>query len=482
MSGIKRSVGISFLTQYAVLIIQFVGVMIMARIITSEQVGIFSVAALLMALLHVFRDFGVAKYIVQCETLDHQAIRSALGVAYILAFAMALVLLASSGAAARFYGEPQIKDILIVMSASFAISPVGSVLSAILRRNMQLKRIAVVHIGSTLCSVVVSLVLAWQGHGAMSLAWANFANIASFGLIATLLRPTGVPLTPSFRKLRAILSFGSISSVGNLVGVAGTSAPEVVIGRMISLEATGYFSRANGLVQMFKTLISGAIVPLVLPYFAQLRRDKADMVAPYNLSIAHLTGFSWPFFAVMALLALPLVRTLYGDNWDVSVPVVRILCLAGAISTLATFAGEVMIAYGHIVKVTQMQLLTQPVKIVVVLAAGLLGLNEVAFAMVVAECFALALTSRYLYVTTGVGFAGVLAASLKSTVLTVASCIAPALVVLAWADQYMLLQLLVGGAGALGGWLVAVLVTGHPVKQHLEQAMLRFRPAAQGGK
>ena len=485
MSAIKRSLGIAFLTQYAELVIQFVGLMFLARIITSEQVGIYSVAALLMALLHVFRDFGVAKYIIQSETLTVQEIRSSFGVAYLLAFSMALVLLASSGAAARFYNEPQVKDILVVMSASFAITPVGSVLSAILRRNMQLKRLAAVRVGSTVCHVVVSLALAMLGYGAMSLAWANFASIVSFGVLAALLRPAGVPFTPSFRKMRAILSFGSISSLGNLVSVAGTNSPDVIIGKVISLAATGYFSRGNGLVQMFKTLINGAIVPLVLPYFSQLRRDKADMVAPYRLAIAHLTGFAWPFFAVMALLALPVVRTLYGPNWDVSVPIVRILCLAGAVSTLATFAGEVMIAYGHINKVTKMQLLTQPVRVLAVLGGAMFGLEAVAWSLVGAEAIALLLTSHFLKATTGVHLRGVLSASFKSAIVTVASAVGPALVVLAWpphAPIWLWLQLAAGGGAALAGWLVAIMLTGHPVKQHLQQARLRYLPGAPWGK
>ena len=45
---IKRSLGIAFITQYAELAIGFVGVMILARIITSEEIGIYSVAAFLM--------------------------------------------------------------------------------------------------------------------------------------------------------------------------------------------------------------------------------------------------------------------------------------------------------------------------------------------------------------------------------------------------------------------------------------------------
>lgn len=483
MSAIKRSLGIAFLTQYAELVIQFVGLMFLARLITSEQVGIYSVAAFLMALLHVFRDFGVAKYIIQTDTLCAQEIRSAFGVAYILAFAVALVLLASSGAAARFYNEPQVQDILIVMSASFAITPVGSVLGAVLRRNMQLKRLAAVRIGSTVCQVLVSLALAWLGYGAMSLAWSNFAGIVSFGVLAALLRPAAVPLLPGFRNLRKILSFGSVASLGSVANVAGNNSPDVIIGKAISLAATGYFSRGNGLVQMFKTLINGAIVPLVLPYFSQLRRDKADMVAPYRLAIAHLTGFAWPFFAVMALLALPMVRTLYGDNWDVSVPIVRILCLAGAISTLATFAGEVMIAYGHIKKVTKLHLLTQPVRVLAVLGGSFYGLEAVAFALVGAECIALAVTSHYLHATTGVGFRSVLAAASKSAIVTACCAIGPALVVLGWPGQtHLWLQLIAGGSAALAGWLAAILLANHPVKQHLQQAQLRFWPGAPWAK
>jgi O-antigen/teichoic acid export membrane protein len=331
--------------------------------------------------------------------------------------------------------------------------------------------------------VTVSLVLAWLGYGAMSMAWANFASIVSYGLIAAALRGSGVPLTPSFSNTKRIFSFGSISSLGSVANVAGTNSPDVIIGKAISLAATGYFSRGNGLVQMFKTLVSGALVPLVLPYFSQLRREQKDMVAPYRMAIAHLSGFAWPFYAVMALLALPTVRTLYGDNWDVSVPVVRILCLAGAISTLSTFAGEVMIAYGHIKVVTKLHLLNQPVRIVAVLVGSMYGLEAIAFGLVIAECVALATTSHYLYRTNGVRLSGVLSATFKSALLTACSMIGPLLVVLVWPpNHHEFLQCLVGGIGALCGWLGAVIWSGHPIREHLQQAQVRFWPAAPWSK
>ena len=471
--------GIAFLTQYSEMVIQFVGMMILARIITSEQVGIYSVAAFLMALLHVFRDFGVAKYIIQSQSLSTQRIRSALGVAILLAWTVALVLLSLSDVAARFYHEPQVRSILFVMAGSFAVTPVGSVVGAIFRRDMQLKRLAAVRLSCVVVHITVALVLAMLDYGAMSLAWANFASIVMYGIVAAALRPSWVSLVPSFRDVRGILSFGGVASVGSMAGVAGTNSPDVVIGKAISLAATGYFSRGNGLVQMFNTLVGGAITPLILPYFAQLRRNNEDMVGPYKLAITHLTGFAWPFFAVMALLAFPLVRALYGDNWDVSIPVVRILCLASVISTLATFAADVMIAYGHIKVVTQLQLLSQPVRVGAVILGAMYGIEGVAVGLVLAETVALGFTSRLLYKTNGVPFSGVLAATGKSALVAVISAVGPALVVLAWPAGYLpWLELAAGGGAALFGWLLAIIWSVHPIRQHMEAAQQRFWPGA----
>lgn len=471
MSSIKRSLGLSFAAQYAELVIQFVGVLILARLITPTEIGIYSVAAFLMAILHVFRDFGVAKYIIQVSELSAEKIRAAFGVAIILAWLIAAVLFFSSGLIARFYAEPAIEDILVIMSASFAVTPLGSLLTAIFRRDLQFKKILIVRVSSALCHVATATTLALAGFGAQSLAWANFAGILAFGVAANLMRSASTPLAPSFRNIREILSFGSVASLGTVAGVAGNNSPDVIIGKAISLAASGYFSRANGMIQMFKTLVTGAVVPLVLPYFSKLRREQGDVVGPYRMAVAMLTAFSWPFFGVLALLALPMVRLLYGPQWDVSVPVVRILCIAGAIGTLATFAGEVMIAYGHNAKVTATQLLTQPVRVAAILAGCPFGLTTIAAGIVLAECFSVAVLSYQLQRTTGVGFGGVLRATARSALVTACSMAVPALVAFhPAAAGASALSVALGAAGALLGWIAGIMWTAHPLRPHLGQA------------
>ncbi len=468
---IKRSLGISVITQYTDLSIQFIGVMILARIISSEEIGIYSVAAFLMALLHVFRDFGVTKYLIQEPELTPEKIRSALGAAMLLAWAVALILFSLRHPVARFYDEERLAGIMAVMSISFAITPVGSVINALYRRNMEMRKVFMVNIGSSLFATVVSTILALNGFGAMTLAWSNLAGITMYGLIAALLRGPGVPIVPRFRDMREILRFGGIASLGSLATVAGNNSHDVIIGKNLSLEATGYFSRGNGFVFMFKNLISGAVGPLILPYFSALRHQSSDMVQPYRAAITYITGIAWPFFAVLAVLALPIVRTFYGPNWDVSVPLVQILCIAGALSMLTMFAGDVMIANGHVKAVTKLQLMTQPVRVGAILVASMFGLAQVALATVLSEAAALALLSPLLRKTTGISFRHVLSATLRSSLVTVITVVGPLLVImLDGSSGYPFVDAAAGGLLALAGWLAGVFWCRHPIREHLLQA------------
>lgn len=471
MSYLKKSLGLSFATQYGEMAIQFIGVMVLARLITPEETGIYSVAAFLMAALHVFRDFGVGKYLISVEELTAERIRSAYGVAIILAGTMALALLALAPLAANFYDEPRVADILTVMSASFALSPLGSLLTSIFRRNMEFKKVLIVRLSSSVCHVITAVTLALLGFGALSLAWANFAGILSFGIVAMGLRTKGTPFLPSFRHMREILSFGSVNSLGNLVSVLGTNGPDVIIGKIISLSASGYFSRANGMVQMFRTLVNGAITPLVLPYFSQLRRDQGDVGQAYRFAVEHLTVFAWPFFTVLGLLALPTIRVLYGPQWDVAVPVAQVLCIAGAVTCLTSFAGDVMIAHGRVGQATASQVLTQPVRIGAILLTSPFGLVPVAAALVLAECYTMAVISRRLHAATGIGLGSVLRATARSAFVTLCAAAGPVLVMLAFRNgTHAWMELLAGGTSALLGWLLGIAWSGHPVKAHLCQA------------
>lgn len=465
----KKLIGLSFATQYVEMAIQFLGVLVLARILSPDDIGVFSVASFLMTLLHAFRDFGVVQYIIQERDLTREKIQAAMGVAIMLALAVALTLFAFSGVVARFYGNPEIQKVLMVMALSFAISPFGSLLIGIFRRNFQLQTILYIRTISAICHVTVAITLAFKGFGALSLAWANFAGILSFGIAANLMRPAGVPWSPRLKHMGTILSFGGIASLGNAANQAGTNIPDMVIGKVMNMAAVGYFSRATGLVQLFTRLITGALLPLVLPYFSEKRREGADLAIHYLAAVEMLTALAWPFFAALALLASPMIRTLYGDQWAASVPIARLLCLAGAIASIALFAAQVMVASGNVRNSTYSNLIAQPFRVAAVVFGAAYGLVTIAAGLILSELVTLLVVSWFLHKTIALGPLRQLRACGKSAVITACTAVGPALASLYWpaTTAHPSLPLAAGIAGAAIGWLGSMHLLRHPLAGHI---------------
>jgi O-antigen/teichoic acid export membrane protein len=209
-------------------------------------------------------------------------------------------------------------------------------------------------------------------------------------------------------------------------------------------------------------------MPLVSPYFAHIRRQDGDQAATYLIAVEYLTAFAWPFFAVMLLLAQQVVRALYGPQWDASVPLVEVLCLAGAVSSISLLAGQVMVANAQVRYFANCQLIAQPVRIAAVVVASAHGLIAVAVALVVSECFALLVISWYLHRTIKVRPAELLRACRKSVFVAFCAALVPLAVRIFWrgdpSNPWPALS--AGVLGAALGWIAGIIVTGHPLSRH----------------
>ena len=67
MTSVRRSLAITFLDKYATLAIGIVSTMILSRLLTPAEIGVFSVASIFVLLASILRDFGVADYLVQAK-------------------------------------------------------------------------------------------------------------------------------------------------------------------------------------------------------------------------------------------------------------------------------------------------------------------------------------------------------------------------------------------------------------------------------
>jgi O-antigen/teichoic acid export membrane protein len=478
VNPVRRSLAYTFAEGYVVTALQFVATFFLARLLTPSETGIWAVAAVFAAIASTFRDFGVAEYLIQEKDLTDEKLRAALAVNIAVSWLMAICLLTASGWIADFYREPGVASVMRIQALNFLLVPFGAVTFAVFRRNLNYKPFFWASLLSNVASISTAIGFAWAGFGYMSLAYSSLAGVIVSVAVATIARPKGFPRLPALAGVRGVLNSGTHITGIYVFGQMGKSAPELIIGKVLGVAPVAFFSRANGLNELFQRLVLRAAVPVCLPYFAQEARDGKDVREGYLRAVSYLTVIGWPFFIFLAAMAYPAIRALYGSQWLASVPLAQILCAVAAIDVTYLLSKEVLIAQGDARRGNYLQVVTQLARIVGLFAAVPFGLPGACWGLLGAACAGAVMSQRALHERIGLTLAHMMDTCKASLAIGVVSAAPAAL----WAafgrmdesNYIYVLALCSASFGAL--WLLCLRLLEHPLWLELRNFTARRRP------
>ena len=385
MSATRHSFFFSFAEKYTVLLLGIIATMVLSRLLTPAEVGVYSLGAVLVALAQVVRDFGVGQYLIQEKQLDTAKLRAALATSLLVAWLLAGMVLLASGPLAQFYGEPRLTLVLRLLSVNFLLIPLSALTLPMLRRQLRFRAIYAINAANSVVNLLVAVLLALHGYSYMSMVWAALAGSCASLLVSLLVRPGELPWLPGRRGMGAIARFGAYATGGSLVDEAGVAAPDLIIGKLIGIESLALFGKAQSVLNIFNQAITSAISPVVFPLFAARARGDggqggAEIV--YLRTISYMTSLAWPFFFFLACMALPLVKVLYGTQWLACVPLIRIMCLSSAVYSMFSMARYLLVATGQLPAQVRLDACAGVIKVALLLAAAPFGLVAVAWAVV----------------------------------------------------------------------------------------------------
>ena len=299
--SIRKSLIISLLEKYSSLVINIISTVILARLLTPTEIGVFSIGAAFVAIAHSIRDFGITNYIIQEKEISRAKAKASLFVATLIAWPIGISLFIFSPFIADYYNDTSITNIFRVMASCFFFLPFSSISQAFLKRNLNFKTLYVINVSNTIVQSGTAIVLAYYNFGYMSLAWAVFASAIVNFLLCYAFKDKLVSYIPSYKNIASILHFGGISTIAGILSEIGTNAPEIILGKSLGFSSVGLYSRANGVATMFDKLVVGAVSNITTPVFANKIRSGEDLKQPYLFSISYLIVIAWPFLFFMIL-------------------------------------------------------------------------------------------------------------------------------------------------------------------------------------
>lgn len=469
---VKRSLLISFAERYSITALQFISVMVLARIFTPEEIGIYTVALTVVNFAQVFRDFGVSQYLVQEKELSRTKVAAALGLTASMAFLLGIVAYASAPFVANYYDEPLIQTVIEVAAINFFLIPIGAMAPSLLKRSMSFGTLFKINVSATIANVTLGISLALMGFGVTSMAWATVGASVVVAVLGQLYLPRKYRVMPSLRNSRAVISFGSYTVASNFSNEAGTSVPDLVIGRVLGFSSLGLFSRARGFQKMYANLFRKATNPVIHANFAKVNRGENGIGPTYVQTMNYITLVGWSLAAFMGCMAERLIYVLFGEQWLAAAPVASVLCIGLLISIVNGINQTALIAMGEVRLIFKISIFFNTLLIAIVLMVVHNGLLAVAAGISTAVGIRFLIDSTVVYRTVEIEVMPILRIYVKNLLSVTVICALPLYYLLnPMADGLTILvaikELTLAGLASATLFVCVVFVSNHPVKGDL---------------
>jgi O-antigen/teichoic acid export membrane protein len=475
MVNLRRSLLINFVSSSGATFVQFIVSLILARMLSPSEIGVYSMTIVFVNIAHIFRDFGVGTYLQREPELTPDKVRAATGVLFTTSWLIAAVMYAGSEWLGIWFNEPKMVPVMKVLAIGFIFIPFGSITHSLLTREFAAEKQAWVTVVGTATSATACIGLAAIGFGTMSMPWANLANIIACAIAYVPLRPKHLPWLPSFKHWRGVIHFGIGTLLSNCLGSINNALPDILLGKLGNATLVGLFSRANSTVSIFGYIAGSTANYGSVSYISQAHHRGESVGSLLNNATALLTGIGWPALALTFVFSTEIVTVLYGEKWIPSVPAIDALVITGIIGMMFNYTSVALTAIGrpYLSAIPIVVTLLTRITFAFVLFDG----RVESFSWVICSATIIAapvmIAQQYIYLHHR--FTSMLAALWPSAVVSLACMAAAALLKTILPASLPPVSVLVIVALPLAGiWYVAIRITSHPLMGELHKMAARF--------
>lgn len=324
----KRSVRSSFVTlasKGGTFALTMLSTMVLARLITPEDFGLFAMVAIFTSLLAIFKDLGLGTATVRKQGLTHAEVTNIFWINNLISVVLGLVIVAMSPAVAWFYGDPRLTLMTASLSVAFVVSGLGIQHHALMSRQMRFNELAGVNIFSLVVGIVAGSIAAYSGATYWSLVILQFVTVFSNTSLCWILCKWRPGLPRRDVSVRSMVFFGGNITGSRIIGFFNMNLGNILIGRYVGAASLGLFDRANQLLHLPVHQFSMPVGRVAIPALSSLQSEPVRFRNYYRYAVFFIGLIAFPVVFLLAIFAHEVVLIVLGSQWTEVTPIFLLL-------------------------------------------------------------------------------------------------------------------------------------------------------------
>lgn len=332
--SVRESLAWTYGAHLLVFAITFTTTIVVSRLLTPRELGIFGVGIAISGILATISLFGVANYLIRDRELSDDVIAAGFTFNAVLSLAVSGVLWLLGTQGQALFSDQAVPQVLCLLALVPAIGIFEFLPATLLLREMKFRPTSLMQLGKAAVNAGTVIGFAYGGWSYLSPAIGAVAAAAFGALGYSLAGWRHVSFRISFKGARDVATFAVQMISAGGISILTARIAELIVAQRLGLGALGLYTRASGLAAMVWEGAYGLSTRVIYVQMAAEQRERGTLRETFLRATKLLTAIMWPIMAGIAVLSGPLVHILYGPEW------------AGAAMPLAILMAGQFIAIG----------------------------------------------------------------------------------------------------------------------------------------
>lgn len=315
-------------SQIAAQIVMWAATIIVVRLLDPHDYGLFAMTQVVLVVFNFLNGDSFAASLIQEEDVSERRIAQVFGMLLVSNLVLAGVQILAAPLAAAYFRQPIVADMLRVQALLYLTTPFISLPSALLARRLDFRAQAKANIAAALAGAVTALGCAWSGLGVWTLVFTPLVLFSVRAIGLTIAAKLLVRPVFNFRDAGGVVRFGGALMLSQFFWIVQSQSDIFIAGRTFTPHDLGLYAEALFLTLIFTSKFVPPLNEVAFPAYSELAKSGGAVGDAFATSL-RLTAFvAMPLFLGMAVVAEPLIETLFGAKWLDMAPLVHLLALA----------------------------------------------------------------------------------------------------------------------------------------------------------
>jgi len=313
--------------------------MILARLLSPEVFGLMAICLMITRGLEIFSETGFGTALVQRRSNFEEARDTAFTMMVIRGFLLTSVALIVAPVVARFYDNAILESIVSVISVGFLLGAFQNMNSILLQRDLDFKPLVYLEISTGVIGFLVSVALAYILQNVWALVFAQLITSGAGVIMSFLIIPGRPRFGFNKRVASELFRYGKFITGLTVVIFITVEIDKAVIGKVLGMEALGYYTLAYTIANIPSTYISKIVSKVMFPVYSMLQGDPVALRVELSKAIKLVAVVAIPASAGIVALAPDILRICYGEKWLPASSALSALALFGCFRALGSVNG-----------------------------------------------------------------------------------------------------------------------------------------------